>query len=51
MQKSDYSLTVIAYLTGFSDQSYFTRILKKRNGKNPPIFKKTLKKSNPHTKG
>ncbi len=51
MQSSDYSLTEIAYLTGFSDQSHFTRIFKKHTGKNPSIFKKTLKKSNPRTKG
>src|SRR5213076_2093465 len=30
-----YSLTKIAYLTGFSDQSHFTRIFKKHTGQNP----------------
>jgi AraC-like DNA-binding protein len=39
-----YSLTKIAYLTGFSDQSHFTRIFKKHTGKNPSEFKKGIKK-------
>lgn len=47
MLSSDYSLTEIAYLTGFSDQSHFTRIFKKHTGKNPSVYKK----SNQHTKG
>jgi AraC-like DNA-binding protein len=40
-----YSLTEIAYLTGFSDQSHFTRIFKKHTGKSPSSFKKDLIKS------
>jgi AraC-like DNA-binding protein len=51
MQNSTYSLTEIAYLTGFSDQSHFTRIFKKHVGKNPSTYKKSLKKSNTGTKG
>jgi len=47
MQSTAYSLTEIAYLTGFSDQSHFTRIFKKHTGKNPSAHKK----SNQHTKG
>jgi AraC-like DNA-binding protein len=39
-----YSLTEIAYLTGFSDQSHFTRIFKKHTGNNPSAFKKTVQK-------
>jgi YesN/AraC family two-component response regulator len=35
-----YSLTEIAYLTGFSDQSHFTRIFKKHTGKSPSSFKR-----------
>jgi len=31
LETTDYSFAEIAYLTGFSDQSYFTRIFKKRN--------------------
>ncbi|MEZ4776886.1 MAG: chromate resistance protein [Bacteroidia bacterium] len=45
-----YSLTEIAYLTGFSDQSHFTRIFKKHTGKNPSVFRKNILKSKPHTK-
>src|SRR5882724_11992762 len=41
MQSSNYSLTEIAYLTGFSDQSHFTRIFKKNTGQNPSAFKKS----------
>ena len=40
IQSTDYSLTEIAYLTGFSDQSHFNRIFKKHTGKNPSSFKK-----------
>lgn len=35
-----HSLTEIAYLTGFSDQSHFTRVFKQHTGKNPSAFKK-----------
>lgn len=51
IQESDYSLTEIAYLSGFSDQSHFTRIFKQHTGKNPSAYKKTLQKSKPDTKG
>jgi AraC-like DNA-binding protein len=44
MQTSKYSLTEIAYLTGFSDQSHFTRIFKKHTGKNPSSYKKNSTK-------
>lgn len=37
-----YSLSDIAYLTGFSDQSHFTRIFKKHTGKGPAAYKKSL---------
>ncbi|MBI1770642.1 MAG: chromate resistance protein [Bacteroidetes bacterium] len=40
-----YSLSEIAYLTGFSDQSHFTRIFKKHTGKNPSTYKKSILKS------
>ena len=46
MRTGSYSLTEIAYLTGFSDQSHFTRILKKHTGQNPSAYRKTLKKGN-----
>ena len=51
IESSKYSLTEIAYLTGFSDQSHFTRIFKKHTGKNPSSFRKTLQKSKSDTKG
>ena len=51
IQTSQYSLTEIAYLTGFSDQSHFTRIFKKHTGKNPSVYRKSLQKSKPGTKG
>lgn len=44
LNNTGYSLTKVAYLTGFSDQSHFTRIFKKHTGKNPSVFKKGLKK-------
>lgn len=43
-QNPDYTLTDIAYLTGFSDQSHFTRIFKKHTGKNPSAYRKALVK-------
>jgi hypothetical protein len=52
IKSSKYSFTAIAYLTGFSDQSHFTRIFKKHTGKNPSSFRKNLgKKGNADTKG
>jgi AraC-like DNA-binding protein len=44
MKSNHYSLTEIAYLTGFSDQSHFTRIFKKYTGRNPTAYKKTIPK-------
>lgn len=41
---TNYSLTEIAYLTGFSDQSHFNRIFKKQTGQSPSAFKKRSKK-------
>lgn len=40
MASPAYSLTHIAYLTGFSDQSHFTRIFKKHTGESPSEFRK-----------
>ncbi len=51
IENSNHSLTEIAYLTGFSDQSHFTRIFKQHTGKSPSSFKKNLHKSKPYTKG
>ena len=44
LSNSGYSLTKIAYLTGFSDQSHFTRIFKKHTGQNPLAYRKKLPK-------
>jgi AraC-like DNA-binding protein len=44
LNNSGYSLTRIAYLTGFSDQSHFTRIFKKHTGQNPSVYRKKLRK-------
>jgi len=44
LNNSNYSLTKIAYLTGFSDQSHFTRIFKKHTGQNPSLYRKKLRK-------
>ena len=44
LNASTYSLTKIAYLTGFSDQSHFTRIFKKHTGQNPSVYRKKLQK-------
>lgn len=50
IENSTYSLTEIAYMTGFSDQSHFTRIFKLHTGKNPSSYRKKTQKSNPDTK-
>lgn len=44
LNTSDFSLTKIAYLTGFSDQSHFSRIFKKHTGQNPLSYRKSLQK-------
>lgn len=51
MQKDRYSLTEIAYLTGFSDQSHFTRIFKQHTGQRPSAYKKEWAKGKENTKG
>jgi AraC-like DNA-binding protein len=44
MKDPKYSLTEIAYLTGFSDQSHFNRIFKNQTGKSPLIYRKAFVK-------
>lgn len=51
IQSSIYPLTAIAYLTGFFDQSQFTRLFKQHTSKNPSAYRKILQKSKPCTKG
>lgn len=40
LDTTGYSLAEIAYLTGFSDQSHFTRIFKQHTGQNPSAYRK-----------
>ncbi|SHM65390.1 hypothetical protein SAMN05444266_109359 [Chitinophaga jiangningensis] len=51
IETSDYSLTEIAYLTGFSDQSHFTRIFRLHTGTTPSDYKKSIKKSKKSSNG
>lgn len=51
IENADYTLTEIAYMTGFSDQSHFTRIFKLHTGRNPSSYRKKMQKSKPDTKG
>ncbi|MVM33724.1 helix-turn-helix domain-containing protein [Spirosoma sp. HMF4905] len=51
LDTTTYSLTEIAYLTGFSDQSHFTRIFKKQTGQNPSEYRKKRVKGKADTKG
>ena len=50
IKTNQYSLTEVAYLTGFSDQSHFTRIFKQHMDKSPSTFKKEWSKSKADTK-
>ena len=44
LKDHEYSLTEIAYLTGFSDQSHFNRIFKSHTGKSPSVYRKNMPK-------
>ena len=44
MNNPSYSLTDIGYLTGFSDQSHFTRIFKRHSGISPSEYRKKIRK-------
>ncbi|MCK8495765.1 MULTISPECIES: chromate resistance protein ChrB domain-containing protein [Spirosoma] len=44
LETTSHSLSEIAYLTGFSDQSHFTRIFKKMMGQNPSQYRKNNSK-------
>ena len=50
IEETDYSLSEISYLTGFSDQSHFTRIFRKQLGISPSSHRKLLK-GKKNTKG
>ena len=45
IETSAYSLSEIAYLTGFSDQSHFARIFKLQTGQTPSQFKRNSNKN------
>lgn len=51
LHHTGHSLSEIAYLTGFSDQSHFTRIFKKHTGQNPSDYKKAMVNGQKNTKG
>jgi AraC-like DNA-binding protein len=51
LESTTYTLSEIAYLTGFSDQSHFTRIFKKQIGQNPSGYRKSWLKGKVDTKG
>jgi hypothetical protein len=42
LSNPEHSLSEIAYLTGFSDQSHFNRIFKAHTGQNPSDYRKNL---------
>jgi len=44
MKDPEYSLSEIAYLTGFSDPSHFNRIFKAHTGRTPAAYRKSIKK-------
>lgn len=50
MENVNYSLTEIAYLTGFSDQSHFNRTFKKQTGHNPLDYRKNILPGKKNTK-
>lgn len=49
IETTQYALSEIAYLTGFSDQSHFNRIFKKQTGQNPSLYRKSILKSKKDT--
>lgn len=44
LKNPNHTLAQIAYLTGFSDQSHFTRVFKKHTGKSPSFYRKNISK-------
>ncbi|CAN5775534.1 hypothetical protein BH24BAC1_BH24BAC1_25720 [soil metagenome] len=51
LDNPNHSLSEISYLTGFSDQSHFTRIFKKHTGQNPSDYRKNRAKGKTDPKG
>jgi hypothetical protein len=50
ISQEKYTLTEIAYLTGFSDQSHFTRVFKNIIGKSPLAYLKEIQKGKNNTR-
>jgi AraC-like DNA-binding protein len=50
IENHHYALTEVAYLTGFSDHSHFSRIFKQYTGTSPSVYKKHFIKSKTDTK-
>ncbi|GAB3911094.1 hypothetical protein GCM10028803_51710 [Larkinella knui] len=50
LESSQNSLSEIAYITGFSDQSHFTRIFRQHMGQSPSEFRKDLAKRKANSK-
>lgn len=50
LKTSQHTLSEIAYLTGFSDQSHFTRIFKKHTEQSPSTYRKLVLKSKKDSK-
>ena len=48
---TSHSLSEVAYLAGFSDQSHFSRIFKSQTGVKPSDFRKSIIKGKENTKG
>lgn len=44
LSNTNHTLAQVAYLTGFSDQSHFTRVFKKHTGKSPAGYRKIIAK-------
>ena len=42
LANSDFSVKDVAYSVGFTDQMYFSRVFKKRNGRTPTEFRKSV---------
>jgi AraC-like DNA-binding protein len=50
MEEEKYSLSEIGFLTGFSDQSHFTRVFRQITGEGPAAYRKKLLKGKADTK-
>ena len=51
LHHTSHSLSEIAYLAGFADQSHFSRMFKNETGLKPSYFRKSIQKGKEDTKG